>query len=84
MAVFIGWTIQILVIMITVDVVLSVLMAMGTRIPSRHPLIRTLRSITEPLYTPVRRLLPSPRQIGGLDFAPMILVILLQLIRSLL
>lgn len=82
MAVLIAGIIQILVIIITLDVVIQLAMAMGTRISTRHPLVRTLRSITEPLYTPVRRLLPPPRHTGGLDFAPMVVVILLQVIRN--
>lgn len=74
--------IQILVIIITIDVVISIALAMGMRVSTRHPFIRTLHSITEPLYTPVRRLLPPPHKTGGLDFAPMIVVVLLQLLAS--
>jgi YggT family protein len=74
--------IQIFVILITIDVVLSLAMIMGTRISMRHPMIRALHSITEPLYMPVRRLLPPPSRTGGLDIAPMIVVMLLQLLKN--
>ena len=80
----IAGAIQILIAIITLDVILSIAMAVGVGISSRNPLVKTLRSITEPLYAPVRRLLPSPRSMGGLDFAPLVVVLLLQILLSVL
>ncbi|KAA3624982.1 MAG: YggT family protein [Proteobacteria bacterium] len=44
--------------------------------PGYNPLTRLLDSLTEPLLMPLRRLLPP---IGGLDFSPFVLIILLTL-----
>ncbi|MFT5111576.1 MAG: YggT family protein [Parasphingorhabdus sp.] len=41
-----------------------------------NPLTRLLDSLSEPLLEPIRRALPS---VGGLDFSPMVLLILLML-----
>lgn len=41
-----------------------------------HPLTRLLDSLTDPLLMPIRRTLPP---IGGLDFSPFVLIILLSL-----
>lgn len=48
--------------------------------PFWGPILRFVFQATEPLIQPVRRLLPS---MGGLDFTPLILLIGLDLIRSL-
>lgn len=82
--IIIAFIVQILIIIITIDVVVSIAMALGMRVSPYRPPVSTLRSLTEPLYQPIRRLLPPARRTGGLDFAPMIVVILLQIVRSLL
>ena len=48
--------------------------------PTWGPILRFIFQATEPLIQPIRRLLPS---MGGLDFTPLILLIGLDLIRSL-
>lgn len=75
---------QILIIVITIDIVVSIAIALGARVSSRRPPYSVIRSITEPLYTPIRRILPSPRKTGGLDFAPLIVVVILQTLLSVL
>ena len=40
---------------------------------------RALAALTEPLYEPIRRVLPT---MGGLDFSPMIVLLGLQFVRS--
>ncbi len=45
-----------------------------------HPVRKFLDSIVQPMLNPIRRLLP---QTGGMDFSPFVLLIGLQLIRSL-
>jgi YggT family protein len=42
-----------------------------------HPVVRTLRRLTEPVLAPIRRLLP-PWKTWGLDFSPMIVIALIQ------
>ena len=42
---------------------------------------RAVAQITEPVLAPIRRLLPS---FGGLDFSPMVVIIVLMIIREIL
>ena len=42
-----------------------------------HPAVRLLRSLTEPVLAPIRRLLP-PWKTWNLDFSPMIVIALIQ------
>jgi YggT family protein len=45
-----------------------------------NPLIQWLDRLTEPVLGPVRRLLPL--QTGGFDFSPLIVLFVLELVRS--
>lgn len=47
---------------------------------SRHPGLRLVDSLTEPLLAPIRRLLPA---MGGLDFSPILAFIALEAFRRL-
>ena len=49
------------------------------RLPPYHPVARYTRLLTEPALAPIRKLLPP---VGGLDFSPMILIIVLRVIRG--
>ena len=42
-----------------------------------HPAVRLLRRVTEPVLAPIRQLLP-PWKTFGLDFSPMIIIMLIQ------
>jgi YggT family protein len=44
-------------------------------------LLYALRRVTDPLYRPIRRILPD---FGGLDFSPMVVLLLLYVLRILL
>lgn len=46
-----------------------------------HPVREALDRLLEPLYAPIRRILP---QTGMLDFSPLVLIILVQIISRLL
>jgi YggT family protein len=46
-----------------------------------HPVRQTLDRLLDPLYAPIRRILP---QTGMLDFSPLVLIILIQIISRLL
>lgn len=48
-------------------------------VPQDHPIVNVLHTLTEPLLAPIRRILPD---MGGLDFSPMVLIILLQMLRQ--
>jgi YggT family protein len=59
-------------------VVLASVILSWTGLPYDHPLVRITRTLTEPLLAPIRRVLPT---VGGFDFSPMVLLILLNLLR---
>lgn len=45
-----------------------------------HPIRSTLDRLVDPLLRPIRRFVPP---LGGLDFSPLVLVILIQIVESL-
>jgi YggT family protein len=47
---------------------------------SRHPLVMFVHSVTEPLLAPIRKLLPTDKI--GIDFSPLILLFLLELLKN--
>jgi YggT family protein len=51
------------------------------RISYYHPVVRFLIRITEPVLAPLRRYIPP---VGGLDFTPMVALIILGFVRELL
>lgn len=46
----------------------------------RNPLVMIVRSLTDPVLAPIRQALPA---MGGLDFSPMVLLIVLQVLKGL-
>ena len=62
---------QILVILVIVSVILSYFM------DPYHPVRRGVDNIVQPLLEPIRRVVPL---VGMLDFSPLILILLLQLL----
>jgi len=74
----------ILMWVIIIQVVLSWLLAFNVLNTSSQG-VRTfalaLERITAPLYRPIRRILPD---FGGLDFSPLVILILIQVIKKLL
>lgn len=65
----------ILVLMVLVSVILSYFM------DPYHPVRRFLDRIVEPMLAPIRRIVPL---VGMLDFSPLVLIVLIQLIGNLL
>ena len=66
------------------QVILSWLFAfnvLNTSSQGLRTVVNALDRITAPLYRPIRRLLPD---FGGLDFSPLVLLILIQIVRMLL
>lgn len=51
------------------------------RVSPYHPVMRFLIEITEPLLAPLRRYIPP---VGGLDFTPMVALLILWVIEQLL
>lgn len=73
--IFINLLFQILSWAIIIRILLS-----WVRIDPYHPLIRLLDQITEPILAPLRNILPSA---GGLDFSPIVAIVLLSLLQRL-
>lgn len=66
---------NILTLLVFVQAVLSFILA------PYHPIREALDRIVEPLLRPIRRLMPAT---GMLDFSPLVLIILIQLVTTLL
>ena len=73
--------IGLLMILILIEVIISNIIAFGGKLSPYHPFVRFVRNIVNPIVNPVRRMLPPPHRTGGWDFAPMIVLILLSLLR---
>ena len=43
-----------------------------------NPIVRLLRQVTEPVLSPIRRILPTYQT--GIDFSPLVVIILIQFI----
>ena len=63
-----------LILLIIVSVILSYVM------DRYHPVRRWVDAIVEPLLQPIRRVVPL---VGALDFSPVVLIILIQLVSNL-
>lgn len=72
---FINALAQLLVLLIIVSVILSYFM------DPYHPIRRSIDSVVEPMLSPIRRVVPP---LGMIDFSPLILILLIQLLRGLL
>lgn len=73
---FIYWGIQVLILLVVVASVMS-----WFRPDPRNPVVRLLNAIVDPLLHPIRVILPAT---GGLDFSPMITILLLYFLQKLL
>ena len=74
---------RLLSIVVIVQVIVSWLVAFNV-VNLQQPFVRSLYNgmerMTEPLYRPIRKILPD---FGGLDFSPIILLLLIQLVSML-
>lgn len=61
-------------------VVLAAVVMSWVRADPRHPLVTMVYRLTEPVLAPIRRALPP---MAGLDFSPMVLLIVLRILRGL-
>ena len=71
---FISSISQLLVLLVIVSVILSYFM------DPYHPVRRAIDSVVEPMLAPIRRVVPL---LGALDFSPLVLIILIQLLSNL-
>ena len=70
---FINALSQLLVFLIIISVILSYFM------DPYHPIRRSIDGFVEPMLSPIRRVVPP---IGGLDFSPLVLIILIQVLAN--
>ncbi len=61
-------------------VVLVAVVLSWIQLPHGNPIVGIVNTLTEPLLAPIRGLLPA---MGGLDFSPLILLFLLQILKRL-
>jgi YggT family protein len=76
--------IGLLMILILIEVIISNIIAFGGKLSPYHPFVKFVRSIVNPIVNPMRRILPPPYRTGGWDFAPMLVIILLAVLRGIL
>jgi YggT family protein len=72
---FINLLAQVITLLVIVKVILSYFMA------PYHPIRETIDRIVNPLLDPIRRVMPST---GMIDFSPLVLLVLMQILRSVL
>ncbi len=66
---------------IIASVAISWLPLFGMRLSYSHPVVRIIEETADLILKPIRRALPAAG--GGLDFSPVIAIILLQIARTL-
>lgn len=47
----------------------------------RNPIVRFLVAVTEPVLTPLRRLIP-PQKLGGIDLSPLLAILILEFVKN--
>jgi YggT family protein len=62
-------------------VVIASVVLSWMNLPEDNALVRAVRQLTEPVFTPVRRVVPA---VGGFDLSPLIVLIVIGLLRRLL
>lgn len=66
-------------------IIIDALLTFFPNIDRRHPIIQLMRSITEPMYRQVRKVIPTIRMGDvGMDLSPIIVIIGLSIIRAVL
>jgi YggT family protein len=73
---FISWGIETLILLVVVSSILS-----WFRPDPRNPVVKILNAVVDPLLHPIRALLPTT---GGMDFSPMIAILILWFLQKLL
>lgn len=79
---FINLFIQVFSLLVLVEVIASWVLASGVRVPEwGYNLLRIVHTLTAPILNPIRRFMPN---MGGLDFSPIIALLLLQVLGNVL
>lgn len=74
--------IELLIWAILIESLVSNIIAFGGKLSPRHPAVKALRAVVNPILNPVRRILPPPSRTGGWDLSPLIVIVLLQMLRN--
>lgn len=77
---FLIQAIQAVATVLTVLIIARALMSWVNPSP-RNPIVRFIYRATEPLLGPIQSILPAP---GGIDFSPLVALVLIQLVERLL
>ncbi len=72
--------IEVLILTIFVTVIFSWARMFGVRISPYHPVVRVIEQSADLVLGPIRRNMPTAG--GGIDFSPMIAIIILYIIRQ--
>ena len=77
----IGYLIQVIVMLVIVQFVMSLLISFN--VVNMHndfvaAVWRAINALLEPILAPIRRIMPDT---GAIDFSPMVLIVLLQIVR---
>ena len=78
---FLQLAIFLMMIAIFGSVIISWLRASRVRVPSSNPLVRLVEDAANLMLEPIRRAMPTTA--GRLDFAPMVAIIILYILRAL-
>jgi uncharacterized protein YggT (Ycf19 family) len=66
---------------IFVSIIISWLRAAGVRVPYSNPVIRAIDATADVMLRPIRNSFPTAG--GGLDFSPMVALVILYILRAL-
>ena len=75
----IDYAISVMIFIILASVVISWLRVARVRVPYGHPVVRAIDGAAEAMLRPIRRAFPAAA--GGLDFSPMVALLLLYILR---
>ena len=70
------WLLDLYSLVVIASVVLS-----WMSLPEDNPVVRLVHQLTEPVFTPVRRVVPT---LGGFDLSPLIVLLVIGLLQRLL
>jgi YggT family protein len=80
----VNFLIQFLTILITIltwAILIRVLLSWIPNLDRGNPLVQLLHQVTDPVLEPARRIIPP---LGGMDFSPIVVILVLQLLEQLL
>ncbi len=78
---FVQQFLNLLFLALEIAILIRILMSWIPNLNPDNPIVQIIRSITDPILEPARRLIPP---VGGLDFSPIVVLLLLSVLQSLL